>query len=245
MKICIDTLAMEVTRRCNMGCAHCMRGEAQRRDITHEAIDRMLANVAIINEIVFTGGEPTLNIDAIEYALEVCRKRDITVYAFYIVTNAKDISDRFLIACINWHSYIIECEGDTDVCGVAVSRDKYHEPVPAKNIERLAALSVFREKDKMVDWDRIPVKNLGRAKNLGNQEKRENFAHYVSAFMSDEDEVTIEDSTITVTVDGDILTCCDYEYADISKFRIASVFDSEWENIFKRIASDPNFRMPA
>ena len=245
MKLCMSTLAIEVTRRCNMGCAHCMRGDAQNKDITHEVIDHALKNVTCINEIVFTGGEPTLNVDAIEHTLKVCRENDIYVGAFYIVTNAKEVPDRFLIACINWYSYIVECGGDVDVCGIAISRDKYHEPVPYENIQRLKAFSIFREDDKTTDWNRAPVQNLGRAKNLNNQEKREHCHAPISAYKPESDEVRLEDSVVTITVDGDVLAECDYEYANADKYKLANVFDAEWESVFEQIASDPNFCIPA
>lgn len=32
MKIAIDDLILEVTRRCNMCCLHCLRGEAENLD---------------------------------------------------------------------------------------------------------------------------------------------------------------------------------------------------------------------
>ena len=89
-----------------MSCPHCMRGDAQNKDITHEVIDRLFENVSGIGSIVFTGGEPTLNIDAILYVLEVCKKRDIPAESFYLVTNGKEVSDDFLIACIRWYAYV-------------------------------------------------------------------------------------------------------------------------------------------
>ena len=53
-------VVIEVTRRCNMNCAHCLRGDAQNLDISIDVIDRFFdafANGADISTITFTGGE--------------------------------------------------------------------------------------------------------------------------------------------------------------------------------------------
>ena len=44
-----------------MSCAHCMRGDAQNKDINLNWVDEVLRNTAFIGKIHFTGGEPTLN----------------------------------------------------------------------------------------------------------------------------------------------------------------------------------------
>ena len=38
----IDNLYFEVTRRCNMKCGHCLRGCAQKVDLTIDIVDRFL-----------------------------------------------------------------------------------------------------------------------------------------------------------------------------------------------------------
>lgn len=39
MKINVHTLIVEVTRRCNMTCKHCLRGDAQSLDMQKETVD--------------------------------------------------------------------------------------------------------------------------------------------------------------------------------------------------------------
>jgi len=38
-KLTFESLAIETTRRCNMKCAHCFRGDAQNVDIDYQHID--------------------------------------------------------------------------------------------------------------------------------------------------------------------------------------------------------------
>jgi len=58
----IDNLYFEVTRRCNMKCGHCLRGCAQKVDLTIDIVDRFLRlnEVTSIGRIGFSGGEPSL-----------------------------------------------------------------------------------------------------------------------------------------------------------------------------------------
>lgn len=44
MKYILNNIAIEVTRKCNAKCSHCMRGESQNIDTTKEIIDSILNN---------------------------------------------------------------------------------------------------------------------------------------------------------------------------------------------------------
>lgn len=46
-KLLFREICFEITRKCNMTCRHCMRGEPQDRTITEEVIDRFLDNIAV------------------------------------------------------------------------------------------------------------------------------------------------------------------------------------------------------
>ena len=79
MKLNLDYLTLEVTRRYNMGCAHCLRGEAENLDMTKEIVDKALEDVEFISSLTLSGGEPTLNTELIRYILDVCMKKEIVV----------------------------------------------------------------------------------------------------------------------------------------------------------------------
>ena len=40
-KLRLNEFAIEITRKCNMKCAHCLRGEAQKRDIHKKYITKV------------------------------------------------------------------------------------------------------------------------------------------------------------------------------------------------------------
>lgn len=219
MKYAYSDIVIEVTRRCNMCCAHCMRGDAEKFDIQPEYIDKFFEHVEQVGCITFTGGEPTLNLDAIEHTLKVVKDRGIPVNSFYIVTNGKEVSDRFLHLMIDWTIYCLSvdpyymAEGSG---GIALSQDMYHESIPPINRIRLSTLSVFRPDEKKTDWSKKRPIRLGRARNLDAME-------FHRFGISVENEFVEGDITLTAT--GDILPDCDYEYCETENLRIATVDD--------------------
>ena len=77
MSITISNLVIEVTRKCNMFCDHCLRGDLQNIDLKKEYVDSLLNQVDQINNVTFSGGEPSLNIPIIEYFLEQCKEKNL------------------------------------------------------------------------------------------------------------------------------------------------------------------------
>ena len=102
MKYVLNDLAIETTRRCNLRCGHCMRGECQNVDASYELIDMILGNEEIkaINHICFSGGEPTLNPDVIIYAIDKIISENLNVYDISMVTNGQ-VFNRELVEAFN------------------------------------------------------------------------------------------------------------------------------------------------
>lgn len=58
MNIEVNNLILEVTRRCNMHCAHCLRGNAQSIDMPPNLIKNVLKTIDGALSVTFTGGSP-------------------------------------------------------------------------------------------------------------------------------------------------------------------------------------------
>ena len=80
-------LDIEITRKCNRRCAHCMRGEAQELTITEEIIDCIFDSVADVQYIVFTGGEPLLEIEKMIYFIKRLIKSQWSTRCIEFTTN--------------------------------------------------------------------------------------------------------------------------------------------------------------
>ena len=55
-KIVFNQLTVEITRKCNMACAHCLRGDAENVDLTNMDIDGVLDQAEAIGRLIITGG---------------------------------------------------------------------------------------------------------------------------------------------------------------------------------------------
>ena len=68
-------LAIEITEKCNLNCAHCMRDGSHNNEISTEVIDRLLDFSDKFEKIDFMGGEPTLALDKMKYLLEEAKRK--------------------------------------------------------------------------------------------------------------------------------------------------------------------------
>lgn len=163
-----NNVFIEVTRRCNMCCAHCLRGDAESIDIQEKYIDAFLDNFekgAYISSLTFTGGEISLNIPAIRYTLKAVKERGIAVGSFYMVTNGKAVDKMadLAMASLEWWAYCDE--KDDYMCGLCISSDNFHEAIPYESESILSGLK-YNRNDKVTDFHLAYLLNEGRAKNL-------------------------------------------------------------------------------
>lgn len=132
----------EVTRRCNLSCEHCLRGDAQNLDMTKETVDKVLDHIESICGLTLSGGEPTLNIPIIRYIFSEIRRREISLGSFYVVTNGLVNQMELAQVLLENIPYCYE----PDMCGVSISMDIFHDNKEALH-SPLRYLS-FSNKDK-------------------------------------------------------------------------------------------------
>jgi len=239
MKLNIQDLAIEVTRRCNMNCAHCMRGKAENKDLDLEKLDKFLENVNSIGTITFTGGEPTLNVDAIEHTLNKCKELGIEVYDFYLVTNGKTLDNKFISLMIEWYMYCFDCNGCAPECtGIALSQDKYHIGADETAIAKLSALSFFSKENKKTDWNKSMMIDLGNARSITSDNKRKP-SYYPPEVEEVDDLIYVREGNLAFTCDGDILFDCDYEYESTDDIKACDYSNAIEE--FHKMATDPEY----
>lgn len=233
----IGNLAIEVTRRCNMRCAHCMRGDPPPDTpdgIPFGYLHLLLDKVESIGSITFTGGEPSLYVPAITETLDYCKAHSIPVSSFYIVTNGKEIPNDFLEACLSWYVYCVQHSGEDYMCGVALSKDNFHEPIPHDNELILRAFSFFCE-DKIIDPNRHGyLQYRGRAKESFAEDDpwvRPAPCHHDESLQADLSYVDkdgfshFDIEQLTLTVNGDLLSECDYAYDEVDAIRVGHASD--------------------
>ena len=157
-------LILEVTRKCNMSCAHCLRGPAQNMDMTEDIMRKTFEIFDEIGSLVFSGGEPSLNIPLLQKTVDYIINHNIFIEDFFVATNGKEnidellqVLDRLYVhtqSC--WvktgeakHEYkktvirLIDSYFSENIGGLALSSDPYHGPIPIENVIKLTSRRYF------------------------------------------------------------------------------------------------------
>lgn len=170
MKLYYSRLQIELTRRCNQSCAHCCRGEAQNIDLTKEIVDDFFEknDIYYISNLLFSGGEPTLNGEMLEYFIDKIIEKDIIVYSFMLSINGLSYSKELINGLNKLRDYIIlKSDSERYYPGILmISQDQFHKEANKEVIEKLKDLSYFSPIDKHIinEEDILPY---GRALENG------------------------------------------------------------------------------
>lgn len=217
----VDYLNIEVTRKCNERCEHCLRGEAQDINITPEIYYNLFKNITAITNLLITGGEPTLNADGIINILDYIMAKQITVYRFTMYTNGLLFPDKLLFKILD---FIVYCE-ESDLCTVGISNSEWRTTLPNKVLEKRLKLFTFYRDDKDYTKYKVPLINKGLANWNGIGTKVVTIEPKLSPTLyEDQDYVYVE--TISVTADGYILSDCDYSYDEVEQISVGNILIS-------------------
>lgn len=234
-KLTIHDLCIETTRRCNMACAHCMRGDAMNRDLDPALLDKLFSRLSGIGNVTPTGGEPSLNPAALLQIRDAILKYNIPVAGVYLVTNGKEITDEFLH---NFLSLLLATEMDPEVSGLALSQDMFHDKISYANKAKLSMFSCFRDDDKKTDWTRTPVLNIGRGAEIVIVSNRDPYRPQNTLNCWFNNDTIQLSEVLTLTVDGYLLPYGDYSYEEVENLAICNVNDPDWyEQLIAEILS--------
>lgn len=197
----VNDLILEVGRKCNMCCEHCLRGPAENVTMPVETAKFAIDQFDTIGNITFTGGEPTL------YAKEICEIIDYIlenkkeVYGFYIASNGLLVDTDLMLHLAKFYGYIesIACENYSQY---QLSTDHYHDEV----FEKHHILKGFTFVSYRGDINEAALINEGNAKEngIGHRELDTEMS-----FSYDEFD-TVE--MVYVNAKGYLLPDCDYSY---------------------------------
>lgn len=170
-KITWDFLSVELTRKCQINCEHCFKGKAQNLTISKEIIDKFLKQTEVIGYLHFTGGEPTLALNEMEYFLDCLYEYRIPLFHLQIITNGYEKSERFVQIVKDYSEMIKLCYLDKKVdmkyyVTIGVSVDRYHVGYDSKDALEYykKELEGYAKVIPMTDGN-IPVK-IGNGTNL-------------------------------------------------------------------------------
>lgn len=230
VKIELGNLVLEITRKCNMSCSHCLRGPAQHIDMDTNIINRVTEALDHINGVVFTGGEPSLNAAAIEHFRWAIHFNRCSLGHFWLTVNARFYKQSFYNAIRELYCI---CD-EQDSCSLTISRDQYHGKMSPKAYEMYAELPFFSN-ERMKRIAEYELLSEGNAKKNQMSSKEVRIAHEIKDYYMDEEEDTLYvGDVIYVNAKGDILLCCDLSFKHQKYHAIGNVLKESLENILIR-----------
>lgn len=84
---------LEVTRKCNLRCEHCMRGEPQNVNMSDEILERVFNQVDQVYHLSLTGGEPFLVPDVLEKMVDIIIENKIHLCRCTTVDNGTILNE--------------------------------------------------------------------------------------------------------------------------------------------------------
>ena len=170
-QLTINNLCIEVTRKCNMKCPHCMRGESQNISLETSTIENLFNNpelkIISINQLVITGGEPTLNYRLILDIINQIIQNNIALKSFIMVINGSKYNKELVDALNILYQYKLTYD-KKETFDIICSLDQFHRQPKKEIIEKYRNLPYFKGNYKMLNPEDIIC--LGRAylNKLGN-----------------------------------------------------------------------------
>lgn len=228
MDIQLNFLVAEITRRCNMKCAHCLRGNAQRTDMDSSIIHALTCQLSGVGTLNFTGGEPSLNADAIQQFMHEFMFNDCTVDNFWVTTNARFYKEDFLNALTNLYAICQEPEE----CILTISGDQYHY-VHSNKAYAMYLETPFFSDQRMRLIEDCHIINEGNAKKNQFGCKEVIPQSTISDFYIFENELVINDM-VYVNALGDVLLACDLSYQSQKKYVLGNILKEPLKTILIR-----------
>lgn len=239
-------LIFEVTRNCNMRCPHCIRGEAQKINIKKSVITDVLEQFKTDNHYIgiltFSGGEPLLNIKAINFIISEAKRLGVSFENFWFATNGSVLrsSTRQLIETL------YNSAESNEISGIRISIDQYHDDIEENEYKWKDLSEYFNEymgSKIYFEFQGAPkpqyLINDGRAKDN----------YYTERFP--EPSITFDGRNLYggylyITVDGDLISTCDvsYESMMLPEFHIGNIRDgiknilAEYFNKYPNLVSE-------
>jgi hypothetical protein len=228
VKIATTNLVLEITRKCNMSCAHCLRGEAENVNMSRKVVDAVLSQVCHIDMLTFTGGEPMLNTRLMKYVFDGIMERNISVYGVWLATNGSVWSPSFIS---HFEKFMNEWCLDSESCGIAVSQDQFHDlMIQEKNLSRFTNLPYYDgSKEGFIRNSHILYEGRAYHNAIGELYPTEKKLHLEYG----DNGTPVVYGSLYINAYGDVLPDCDFAYENQELNALGNVLKEQLYDILK------------
>ena len=239
MEIIYKELGIELTRRCNEKCEHCLRGPAENIDLSKEVIDSLFDNnnIRLIENLLLSGGEPTMNGEALSYLVDKIIEKRVVIGTYRVIINGTYYDPKFGDAIKRLHEYIDRIGWNkkynvlhaSSFGRIGISQDQYHKEASKEVLDKLLELpsKVVILDDELSSYGLLPY---GRAldNNLSSNEPD------ISKLVDIKDTYVImkyggegvQFNKQYICANGNVCLDPNYPFQILDEYRIGNVLDS-------------------
>lgn len=241
MRIAYSGIQFELTRRCTQNCLHCCRGECQNLDLSEKIVDAFFYRNEIhsISTIKFSGGEPTLNGEILEYLVEILVEKNVDVYSFMLSINGLSYSDSFArgLNKLNEHCKKFSVR-ERERCGTLfVSQTQYHKKALEEVIAKFSKFPYFivpTGVEIIKPEHLLPYGNAAKNNLTTNQPDLEEVMNYDKSIkiVEHNGESFLVFNHQYISSNGNVLTdgCISYDMMD--KYHIGNVMEQSMVEMY-------------
>lgn len=243
MKKIITSLGLEVTRKCNEKCEHCMRGEPQNLDLSKKYVDKLLMekDIIIVN-LIFSGGEPLLNEELILYTINKIIDKNLPVLSISMTTNGTIYSEKVLNAFDKFSKsrkkffrYFCRIFNIKDYSSIRFSNDQFH-----KNYNDEIVNKYLNNSNNTNFYFTGFIDELDNGILLSGRAKENNrfrFGRYFNYNLKNINmysigtNILVIDDNLYISSTGNITSQGDGSYDDMDKINMGSLEDFSFDNL--------------
>lgn len=118
-------LEIELTRKCNRQCAHCLRGQAQDKTISKKIIDKIFDDVGDCLAVYVCGGEAMMELDTLRYLVDKIARNWNTIQ-LEITTNGSILDESIVKALEQFCQMPPKKLDNNRKAQLTISKDEFH-----------------------------------------------------------------------------------------------------------------------
>lgn len=237
----VSSLILELTRKCNMKCGHCLRGDAENVDMDVRSILSALKDNGIdeIGHLTLTGGEVSLRPKLVEIVREWIAYCHIDVDSFYVVTNSKKYSKKFAEALerLVWHM------SEPSWSVLSLSSSQYHRNEGQDKEGAIMKYSRYFEKND-VEVALELREELKDSQLISEGRAKENQIAYTMKQPEMWDMEIVEDEGIDnlyISALGEVVPSCDLSYASATAKSLGNILTTPLNEMMPVIPHPTSF----
>jgi len=180
--------------------------------------------------LTITGGEPSMNADAIWHLRNSVRFHDCSLDCFWLAINAAYFKQGFYDAIQELYSICLS-KGD---CSMTISGDQYHGKMSSKALDMYSELPFFSDAwlHRRIDTNQLLDEGMAQRNGIGRKEKIDVQVE-ITDFSLTADSLYIGD-LVYINAKGDVLLDCDLSFVRQKQYVIGNVLNEALEQILLR-----------